>query len=57
MNFTFVNSLKQDQSTNYMVSILTVTYDKINFVFYFPLQCHVLLDLYVEMNIIKCLLI
>lgn len=47
---TFVNSLKQDQSTNYM-SILTVTYDKINFVFYFPLQCHVLLGLYVEMNI------
>lgn len=35
MNFTFVNSLKQDQSTNYM-SILTVTYDKINFVFTSP---------------------
>lgn len=36
MNFTFLNSLKQDQSTNYM-SILTATYDKINFVFTSPL--------------------
>lgn len=34
-NFTFLNSLKQDQSTNYM-SILTVTYNEINFVFTSP---------------------